>query len=1347
MKRLFLATLVWISICTHSHANLDNLHFRNISIDKGLSDKLVLSIEKDIYGFIWIGTSEGLNRYDGYDFDIYKNSPQDSTSISSSFINSIHCDSDGWLWIGTEKGINLYDYSTDSFDKFKAVNDSLGLLQNLRIRSIHEHQGTLFLGTLEGMISLNKKTRHMNFYRFASSDKKMANEIICMTNDRYGMMWIGTYDGLYRYNPKDNTFERFEARRRERTDISNNLINVLHIPEKNPDHLYIGGPNGLMVFDVKNPGVELMSLRASDGGLADDEIKNITKYDDDVILLGTGNGLTLYNIVNGKTRTFLSSLYDETSLPSNHIKTSYLDKENMVIWLGTENGLAQLDLNRRKLNFTRLTAIDKSGLVRKFVAYDLDVYDDHKWMVSREGVTRIDADGSKKVYTTSSGLQHRVCKSLFRDSHGILWVGTNNGVNWYDADADAFRKVDYNQGDSAPLKYIYSIAEDSEGDIVTNISSGLLFMKPERTDEGKVSGLAYKSVSISDLIHSDNCDIGYIETDSRGGVWFAATMEGLFHYDKNTGKIRNFKADGNDRNSLVSNRVYSLHADSKDNIWIGTDLGLCCYLHEQDRFIRYDDIDLSQSIRMITSDRSGKIWAGTINKLIMLDPQTNEKIVCSLHSEFGLDEITYNSSCLDKDKIWFGGSGGHLWFRPEDITINEVRAPLYIHTFLLWNNKVQPQQLYDGRAILDDTLLETRKIILRHDENSISLHFSLLNYSSDSNRYIYCLKGQDVNWHTATGTDNSASYTNLSPGHYTFCVKACNSDNIWTDHEPELEIIILPPLLLRWWAWVIYSLFIIAVISLAHNFFKARLKLTNELKNEKMERLKLEELNNAKMRFFTNVSHDFKTPLSLISGPVENLINQIENKEHLVQLHMIQSNALILQRLINQIMDLRRLDNGKVKLNIKMGDIVAYTKAAFSSFELHAKGKGIDYSFASELPELQLHFDCDKMEKILFNLISNAFKFTEKGGHIRVLIDTESFQGREYVKISVSDTGKGIAKEEQEHIFDRFYQGNTQIHHEGQGTGIGLCIVKDFVELHEGRVSLESEVDKGSTFSFTIPMDIVDTEAVPVEIIEKSADNIRILVVEDNRNMLEFIRMTLKDKYEVFTATDGNIGYIMAKRVNPDLIISDVMMPGTDGFQMIRKIRSEMFTCHIPVILLTAKSDEQSHVEAYEAGADAYINKPFSTKILMAKVERLITQRRKLQEKYRLEILSSPMEVAVESENDRFINTIVKAIEENIDNSDFGIQELCEVTRWSHQQVYRKARALTGESINEFIRTVRLKRAAQLLSETGSRVSEVMYSVGFNSHSYFTKCFKEKYGISPREYAENSQKPKRYDQK
>lgn len=1332
-KAIILSVCLLISFI--ANAEFRNLHFRNVSIDSGLSDSFVLSIEKDSYGFIWVGTSEGLNRYDGYSFDTYRNYPEDPSSLSSSFINALHQDAEGNLWIGTEKGLNIYDYDSDSFRRVAAANDPHNLLSSLRIRSIHEYNKTIYLGTLEGLICLNRENMHLSFFKLTSDqDNKMANEVLCMTHDIYGTVWIGTYDGLYKYSPSDESFERFDARRKQKGDIANNLINALYISEQEPNLLYIGGPNGLMVYDVRNPGQEVFSLRASDGKELDDEIKNITQYDEDTIVFGTENGLSFFNTQSRELRTYYCSLYDETSIPSNHIRTSFQDLENGIIWFGTDNGLTSLNLKRKAVDLTRLATNNAPNLRQRFIAHDVDVYNGELWLASREGVRRLGKNGKEKNYSIESGLQHRICKSLFRDSQGTLWVGTNNGLNWYDKQSDSFKSVRTDISTGAPLKYIFSVSEDSSGDIVTNISSGLLFIHAERTADQRIKDLSFHSISISDIIQSDNCDIGYIEADHKGGVWFSATMDGLFHYDKKSGRIRNFKTSQGDSTSIVSNRVYSIFADKSDNIWVGTDLGLCCYRSDIEEFVRFDDIDLCQSIRMINADSQGRIWLSTNSKLIMYNPDSKEKIVCDLKADLGLEEVMYNSSCLTPDgEMWFGCSSGYIHFKPEDITINSSVAPLVIRSFSVWNTEIPAGKVYNKRVILAHSIINTEEVVLKHDEKSIDIAFSLLNYSSTSNKYMYKLEGYDKDFRTSTL--NSASYSNLRPGDYTFRVRACNSDNIWSEDEASLKIHILQPLWHRWWAWCFYTLIFCIVVILALHFFRMRVKLANELKEEKLERMKLEELNETKMRFFTNVSHDFRTPLSLILGPIENLISSIKDKDQLSQLRILQNNANILLRLINQIMDIRKIENGKIALDLKRGDIVAFASKIFDSFRLIAKSHNLRFEFHSTISQLQIDFDSDKTEKVLFNLISNAIKFTPKGGQISLSLDIDTIHDRKYVVFKVKDSGKGISEEEQKLIFERFYQSQDKSSKDSTGLGVGLTIVKDFVELQGGKVSVDSIPDKGSTFSFTIPIDSLKIDEYDEA---EEAKGIRVLVVEDNKDMQEFIALSLKDKYEVYTASNGASGYSKAKELNPDIIISDIMMPEMDGYELCRKVKSEMRTSHIPVILLSAKNDEESRKEGYLALADGYIGKPFSVKTLLANVEMLIEQRKLLQEKYRRELLSSPSEIRAESEDDRFINSIVQAIEDNMDNSAFGIQEICEITKWSHQQIYRKVRALTGESINEFVRTVRLKRAAQLLSKKGSRVSTVMYDVGFNSHSYFTKCFKEKYGVSPKEYADTN---------
>ena len=514
-----------------------------------------------------------------------------------------------------------------------------------------------------------------------------------------------------------------------------------------------------------------------------------------------------------------------------------------------------------------------------------------------------------------------------------------------------------------------------------------------------------------------------------------------------------------------------------------------------------------------------------------------------------------------------------------------------------------------------------------------------------------------------------------------------------------------------------------------------------------MRRETYKEINQTKMVFFTNISHEFKTPLTLILGPIETLLETATEGQRKMLLIMKQ-NAERLLRLINQIMDMRKIDNNKMKLSLGMGDIAAFGQEIYATFCDHARQRRIEYTFESHPFCINMLFDRDKIEKVFYNLLSNAFKFTPDGGRIALRVETTEQEGQYYVRITVRDTGCGIRSEEQTRIFERFYQTGNIPHEQAEGSGIGLMLTKDYVRLHGGEIEVESAPGAGSCFTVTLPCrsgfpdaadevrpgENQDPEHIPAD--ATGGGMRKIVIVEDNEQMLGFMKTTLGGAYEVYTAADGQQGLEEIRRVYPDLIISDLMMPRMDGFEMCTLIRQDPLTSHIPLIMLTAKSNEGDRAASYNCGADAFISKPFSVKTLTTRIEGLIESRIKLQKLYRDRILSSPSEIVIESENDKFILKLIKVIEENLENPDFNIQTLCESIDSSYQYVYRKVKALTGETINDFVRTIKLKRAAQYLCKGELRISEILYKSGFNSHSYFTKCFKEHYGMTPKEYVE-----------
>lgn len=1349
MKKVIAILAAAISV--PAFAGMNRLYFNSLSSNDGLSDNLVYSIAQDKDGFMWFGTSEGLNRYDGYDFNIFQADPDDPHSLSASYINCVWADRIGRLWIATEKGLNRYDYATETFERVTAVNDTLKLLNNLRIRCVYDTpDGTLWLGTLDGLLRLDVEKRYVSFTRLVPlGGDRMSNEIRCICPDSYGRIWLGTFDGLYWFNPQDNSFIKYDTRPSGKGERWNNLINSLYIAPGSPDRLYIGSSDGLSIMDLGNPGKIIYTMQSGRRGLAGNDVKSVLEYSPGIFLIATADGLTMWDTVSGETVSYKSSLTDATSLPDNSIRTMFRSG-NGAIWLGTDKGVSKIDLNMKKIDFFNVVS-SRGGVEHRERVNDILCHDGGIWVSTNEGIIVYDSSSfsaPSRIYTEADNISHKIVKPLCRDRDGIVWVGTNDGLDWYDSRSGRFVKVDDYDEESYSLKYIYDIKPLPGGGIVTNVNSGLCFIRPETGPDGTITGLDFNTCGIADIINSGNSDVAVFDVDMEGNVWFTASDEGLFRYDARSGNIGRHMSRPGDSRSLPSNRIYTIHVDGAGTVWLGTNRGLCRYIPGSGFFDRFDeDADLSASIRTITSDRRGRIWVATLNKIIMYDPSDGDRIVCDLKHDLNLDELIFGSCAEDTEgNIYMGGNGGFIRFSPDRIVKNENPTETVLTSFRLWNDRIKPGEKIAGKAVLPGSVTNLDRIVLGYDENSFGFSFSLLNFSSMiNNRYRYRLEGYDREWQLTGNYDHAVFWSNLSPGRYRFEVQGCNSDMIWSRNVAGIDIRIRPPWWAGWWAWLVYISLTAGAAAFLARFAISKMKLASELKSEKLERAKLEEVNSMKMRFFTNISHEFKTPLSLILGPIENLSSQIRDSEQLTQLQMMKQNAETLLRLVNQVMDLRKYDSGKLELHLATGEFVSFSRMIWEKFCYLAQRRNITYDFEAFDDSIDFSFDGDKIEKVYNNLISNAIKFTPDGGHVSVTVFSRQHGEDREAVVQVSDTGTGVPEEERSHIFERFYQGSAKSYEPVTGSGIGLVLTKEFVELHGGHIDLESREGEGSTFTFVLPCRM---EAAPAGEEHDNPDTAvhdeyRILVVEDNPDMSRFIAMSLEQRggeFSVIPASDGAAGLKKAKETYPDLIISDIMMPVMDGLELCRRIKSDMMTSHIPVILLTAKGDEGSRAEGYAAGADGYINKPFSIRTLRSRIGQLIEQRQRLQERYMKELLSNPSEIAVVTESDRFINTLVQAIEDNIGKSDFGIKELCEATHYTYQQVYRKVKILTGESVNEFIRTVRLKRAAQYLASGDMRITDVIYSVGFNSHSYFTKCFREKFGMSPKEYVAKHKK-------
>lgn len=1323
-------------------------YFRTLGIQQGLSNQMVNAVVKDSCGFVWVGTADGLNRYDGMRFRVFRHEPDNPRSLSTSWVNCLYMTRDGRMLVGTERGVNLYDPEKENFTMLSAVNDTRNLLGNLRIRCFCEDsKGMLWIGTLDGLLCFDPRSSRIAFYKINFHDHdKMHNEIRSLCEDAEGRMWVGTFDGLYcRSSDGAGLFEPVSLRAASDVGTAGNmLVSGLYIAPQTPHLLYAATSAGLRIRDMKTGAVR--TFDTSNSALGGNDARAVGPYDDTRLLVATGGGLSVFNTRTERLTNYTNSLTDPTSLPT-HTITNLFQDDSGIIWIGTTYGLACCNRYRRPIDLHYIDTVDPHGNITRETVTDLAVLPDADeiWIGTNNGLRRYSSDMRllRRYTTADSPLPHNNIKRILVDSRGVMWIGTNNGVVYTDRSRREFRRVATPKDDFA-FKYVYDIKEDGDGDIIVNISSGICFIRPTRDAAGEIERLDFETLYIDNLLSTYNSDVPYFEPDKHGNIWIGSLSDGIFRYDKERRTVAQYRNEPSNPASIASNRIYSIHADALDRIWVGTDLGLCRYDEKTDGFERIDACS-EFAIRTIVSDRSNRLWIASSNRLVMFDYELDYKIGCDISQELNMNDIEYNSVCTVGDRIYLGGYGGYLDFDSGDIELDMRRYPVRLTAFEVHDKAVAPDSHCGDRIVLDRSVTLCDRIRLRHDENFFRIDFALLNYTfGTGNTYTYMLEGYDKSPQTTDDTHPYARYSHIPPGRYTFRVDAVNSDDIRSENSAQVEIVIRPAWYHSTAARIGYVALFAGICALAVHLIRMRIRLSRELKQEIMRRERYDEVNRTKMAFFTNISHEFKTPLTLILGPIETLLDTADETQRKLLLVM-KHNAERLLRLINQIMDLRKIDNDRIAINSSMGDIVAFSRKIFELFSDHALRRHIDYTFESHPFCINALFDCDKVEKIVYNLLSNAFKFTPDGGSIRLRIETDDQEGRDIVRLTVSDTGCGIAAADLPHIFDRFYQTGNRPHEQAEGSGIGLTLTRDYARLHGGDVAVESVPGSGSRFVVTLPyrnapeFSPAGTADGPEATSKPNDNRLKIVVVEDNEEMRDFLRSTLDGTYNVTTARDGRHGLETIRNVVPDLIISDLMMPHMDGFELCRCVRDDMQLSHIPFIMLTAKNNEADIRAGYDCGADIFLTKPFSVKTLRTRVEALIESRAKLQRLYRKKILSTPSDIEVESENDKFILRVVRIIEENLENPDFNVSTLCDALGLSYLSVYRKVKALTGDTVNDFIRAVKLKRAAQYLRAGELRTSEILYKSGFNSHSYFTKCFKKYFGMTPKEYMERAQ--------
>jgi signal transduction histidine kinase/ligand-binding sensor domain-containing protein/DNA-binding response OmpR family regulator len=1357
-----LLSIVLLVLSLSVFAQSERYNFSKLDKYTGLSHNQVNAILKDREGFMWFSTMSGLNRYDGYSCKVYRNKHNDSASLKDNNVLSLYELPNGKMWVETRGGPCIFNSHTEMFDAgYDSYLHTLGLPSGNIINIVKGNNGRYWF-----------LYENLDLYLYASAQKKAesfrqklhvnpTDKITSIKETKDGKLWLVYQKGLLQgYDMKENKIV-FS------TTISQKLN------KDYPDNLFIDSEGdiwlwhytgGVLLFNPKDNSFREFNVNSFPSRLNSNLVSQIVQDNNGLIWVATDHGgVTLIDKRNNfKTSYLLSDPKDPQSLSHNSITTLYKD-DNGIIWLGTY----KKGVNYFNGNIVQFPHYHYQESNAKSLPYD----DVNRFVEDRWGNIWIGTNGGGLIYfdrknntfkqylhdaNNKNSLSSDVIVSLCIDHQGLLWIGTYfGGLNSFDG--KEFRTYRHNDNNPSSLANdnVWEIVEDREHNLlIGTLGSGLdLF-------DRKTNRFQHYPFKEEKPVPSLPGYISAILQDRKGNLWIGSEY-GVAVIEKNK-TTPAFYRHSNDTNSLSSNNVICLLEDSKGNIWVGTREGLNLFNEQTKKFQVFTISDglPDNLILNILEDDHGTLWLSTPNGLCNAIPQQNgSRIVFSIISYDEMNNVQnheFNDNAALKTKageLIFGGPSGFNIIDPGKIQKPLNHSKIVFTGLQILNNNIEPGGLINNRVLLQQSLLYLESIDLKYKENVFSVEFASLDFAHGArDKYAYMLEGFNSDWLYADGNQRRATYTNLGPRGYTFKVKVLGRDGLWSDVKM-LRINIEPPLWRTPIAYIIYALCAAGLLLLWRRITLERMNMRFEVQQQRREAERAHTIEQLKTKFFTNVSHEFRTPLSLIISPLDRIIKQTTDEEQKNQLNLVQRNAKRLLNLVNQLLDFRKMEVQEIKLHPSIGDIILFIADISNSFMDIAEKKKIRFSFSTNINSLEIYFDKDKIEKILFNLLSNAFKYTHDHGMVNLHLNYNPAEDHDgTLAIEVKDTGIGIPADQHEKIFERFFQTDVPESMVNQGTGIGLAITKEFVKLHNGIITIKSEPDKGTCFTVllpakkiyesftrttTIPTAVEEGEQIIFEENPKSSKKKTILVVEDNEDLRFYLKDNLKVHYHVEEATNGKEGWEKVKQLYPDLVVSDIMMPLMDGVELARKIKTETLTAHIPVILLTAMGSEEKQLEGLKVGVNDYITKPFTFEILASRIRNLLTQQKLLQKRFQKQIEVNPAEVTVTSVDEKFLQHALDVVEKNMDNPEFSVEDFSRGMHMDRSTLYRKILSLTGKAPREFIRSIRLKRAAQLLIKSGMSVAEVAYEVGFNNPKNFTKFFKEEFKVLPSQYVAN----------
>lgn len=1358
------SVFIILLFCSNVYCN-KNIRFQ--SIQQGLSNKFIRCILKDSYGFMWFGTFNGLCRYDGTNIVVYEHNADYKNSLCHNIINTLIEDADSNIWIGTAEGLNLYNRSLDNFIDVDSIEGNSNHLINKFIIALYTaDDGRIWAGTLGNGINIYDQ-KLKQFIYFSISDKlKVSSDADYISSLFYykGNIWIGTRAGLYYTEKSLDLLHRIEG----------NLISddayISCIANDKPDGLIVAVQDqGLFSVQFNNQKSFVSTHTLNDRIIGNKKILTIASDNRNKLWFGTENfGLSVFDYCTNVLTQYLSQEGDQGSITSNSIWSLCADNSGRI-WIGTFNkGLCLIDKYYDKFLCFQRNYLTNATLSDNDVTGFSENNDGNIWISTDGGGLNLFNPKEHKFFRNIKeghfplGLSNNELRCVTYGPGNNLWVSSwSGGIDKIDLSTNKIKnyKLIINGAGDNKIQCIFI---DRDNNIWAGTSGSGIFILDKHTDK------FIKPVYLpGSAVIPDNAYLSSIMQSSDGVIW-VGTYYGLYALKGNfkDGYSCISYYQGNNSNSISSNRVSLVFEDHKKDLWLGTvDKGLVHFDKKADRFsyIQKDDGLSGNMINGILEDDQHNLWVSTNNGITRINLRDTNFTTYDIEDGLVSNEFSLGSYIKTRSgNFLFGSDNGFIMFNPDSILKNPEK-PIMLFTKLKINNiEVKPGAY--GYSIDTDISL-ANKIFLNHRQTSFTIEYVGISYTRPGgNNYYYKLEGFDKEWNNA-GNKTSVTYTNLNPGSYRFIVKGFNNDGVECDKPAILKIIVKPAIWKTWWAYCLYISAIIVVLLILIRMRIEKIKTDNTLALERIAYEKEHELNQLKVNFFTNISHDIRTPLSLIMAPLESLISSVENTSIKPKLQNVYNNALKLMELVNELMDFRKIEDKKIQLKVSNNELVSFVSEIAGAFKEDAKRRNIDFQIIANEKNIQGWFDTNKISKILFNLLSNAFKYTPNEGAISLLVEKDKDETIDNkpgtislgkLTISVIDNGRGILPLDLPHIFDQFYKAGNAV---DEGTGLGLTLVQSLVGMHKGEISVSSDPGVRTSFVIDLPIcreayldeEIVDTKTGYIEEKgQKLSENIdtqtndgsragssekpQILIVEDNSELRGYLKDELSGNFYVLFAVNGEQGLEVATKETPDLVLTDIMMPIMDGIELCKRLKSDIQTSHIPIIMLTAKATIDEQVEGIEGGADVYITKPFNIRFLIAQIKQLILNRQVLYSAFSREVHIIPGHLAKNRLDEEFLSKIIEYIVNNITDSQIGVESISGYVNLTRGQVYKKIKAITGQTAVEFIRTIRLKQAIKLMETRKYSLAEIAYQTGFTSPSYFTRSFKEQYGKTPSEY-------------